>query len=152
MQVMQDACVAFKDEGVIGSLHRLGSYAFRIATGLTFMRRLENRNVEPVMECDCRDFNNALIIVKTLLLHCMKLYGGIIASASSQSLQLNAVGERADKQALFDALPATFTRQQFDEASKDIPQSPRTIEGWLYRWNKVGKVKQVAYATYQKVV
>lgn len=151
MQVMQDACVATKDEGIIATLHRLGPYTFRIATALTFIRNLENHTVQPHMECDFRDFDNALIIVKTLLLHCMKLYGGIVRAASATSLNLRAVGLRADQQELFDALPETFSKKEFAEANNKLELNIRTSEGWLGQWKENNIVKEIGYAKYKKV-
>jgi hypothetical protein len=101
--------------------------------------------------CDDQDFNNALVIVKTLLRHTLKLYGSVVRAADTKTLNLKGIDGRKDVKNLWDNLPEEFSSAEFKQLSHELGISHRTTERWLQRWVAEESVTRVSQGQYKKI-
>ena len=150
MQVLQDICVTWKGDAPISVTHRLGSYVMKIASVLTYLRHMGDPVIQDFYWCDECDFVNALVIVKVVLLHSMRLCGNVVAEPQVKVAVVKGLDNREDVQKLFAALPEAFDKQEFIRISRAQGKYPKTTEKWLPDWVGQGKITIESRGHYRK--
>ncbi|GAB3509830.1 hypothetical protein GCM10027341_47380 [Spirosoma knui] len=84
-QQWKDEIREFVSEDLDGSVNRLGLIAFRIAMLFTTLRAFDTGGVADVLTCSDLDFDNALLIVKMLKRHVLRLYDQLPKPKQSQA-------------------------------------------------------------------
>ena len=153
-QLREEYCSLFSDE-IEPSIFRLGLVCFRLAMVISVCRlvdepdRLEQVLREGHLVCEAADFEVARQMVDVLLQHTAKIHTLLMKPKVAQqpSKQLN----RSQKE-LFNALPETFTTEQFDAIAPQLniakSTSWRHLRLFLYEH---GLVQRLSQGNYRKV-
>ena len=153
-QLREEYCSLFSDE-IEPSIFRLGLVCFRLAMVISVCRlvdepdRLEQVLREGHLVCEAADFEVARQMVDVLLQHTAKIHTLLMKPKAAQqpSKQLN----RSQKE-LFNALPETFTTEQFDAIAPQLniakSTSWRHLRLLLYEH---GLVQRLSQGNYRKV-
>ena len=143
-----DKYIFLQKEDLEASLIRLGLICFRLAMTITTIRTLENEYLPQIIECEQRDFEIALAMIKVLLQHTEEVF----LYLPKKDLVLP---KGKDKKELFlDALPKVFTTQVYKEIGEEHQLSLATAKryiaefinkGWIHKkshGNFVNKLKK----------
>ncbi len=152
MQFIQDSCRAWKGDGVVSILHRLGSYTMRLTVALTFLRHMDRGDFKEPIWCEDRDFINALIIAATTLSHSMNIYGTVVKAVDTNMLLLKGIDSAARANELWEKLPDEFTTKECEEAARAVGVSWHTADKWVRNhWLKDQRVERVQQGKYKKL-
>lgn len=131
-----DKFVFLKKEDLEASLLRLGVICFRLTMIFSIIRALENDSLQPIIECEQRDFEIALSMIKVLLEHTEEVFLYL------PKKELILPKSKNDKELFLDALPKEFTTKEYQGIGKRYGLSQSTSKrynnefiekGWIHR-------------------
>ncbi len=128
---IQDLYIALKDDEYIATIRRLGLIAFRIMMIKTALRTMENGDVSDTIICDDIDFQNTLKMVEVLIKHSAEVYSNLISETP-------VIKTKKPKDLFLAALPKEFNRQGYLEVAAKYNINPKTAEGYISKFVKVG--------------
>ena len=117
----------------VATIRRLGLIAFRISMVLTALRIAEHGNTGPLLECEDRDFDTALAMIRVLVKHAAKVFAELPAEDKPP-------GRKNKKERFFTALPQSFNRQKYLEVASKTGINPRTVERYITQFVKSGLI------------
>ncbi|WP_299187917.1 DUF3987 domain-containing protein [uncultured Aquimarina sp.] len=131
-----DKFVFLKKDDLEASLLRLGVICFRLSMIFSIIRALENDMLEPIIECEQRDFEIALSMIKVLLEHTEEVFLYL------PKKKLTLPKSKNDKELFLDALPREFTTKEYQHIGNRYGLSQSTSKrytnefikkGWIHR-------------------
>ncbi len=131
-----DKFVFLKKEDLEASLLRLGVICFRLTMIFSIIRALENDRLQPIIECEQRDFEIALSMIKVLLEHTEEVFLYL------PKKELKLPREKDNKELFLDALPKNFTTKEYQIIGKQYGLSQSTSKrytnefiekGWIHK-------------------
>jgi Protein of unknown function (DUF3987)/VirE N-terminal domain len=128
---IQDLYIALKDDEYIATIRRLGLIAFRLMMIKTALRVMENGDVSDTIICDDIDFQNTLKMVEVLIKHSAEVYSNLISETP-------VAKTKKPKDLFLAALPKEFSRQGYLEIASKYNINPKTAEGYIGKFVKVG--------------
>lgn len=137
---------------IIASVRRLAICFFRVAMILSVMRHIENHNENTTsytkaekITCTDTDYNNAELIINTLLFHTIKIFNQVKSSKRNKF----SSGKRT---LLLEKLPAEFNRSLIMDLAAFIGIKEKTAEGYISQFITQGKVQRVEHNQYLKIL
>jgi len=127
----QDLYIALKDDEYIATIRRLGLIAFRIMMIKTTLRIMEHGDVSTTLICDDTDFQNTLKMVEVLVKHSSTVYSNLLSEAPKPKV-------KKPKDAFLESLPKEFNRKGYLEVASKLNINPKTAEGYISKFVKVG--------------
>jgi hypothetical protein len=135
----------------IASVRRLGVCFFRIAMILAVMRHIENYEEDiqlykkaKKITCSDIDYNNAEMIINTLIYHTIKIYTQVKATKRNKF-------SKAKKELLLDKLPTEFNRAKAMELASFIGIKEKTAENYIAQFITQGSLQRLEHNQYTKV-
>jgi hypothetical protein len=118
--------VAFTGDDAGSIVKRLGLILFRIAMIFTALRKFENGDTSPHIQCADADFHSAHVLVELYLQHSLLMFHNLPKQSEA------AVFKSADnKRKFFYALPPHFKRAEATELGKAFSLSARSVDAML---------------------
>ncbi len=134
----------FTSDNAASIVKRLGLLLYRLAMIFTAIRKYENRSTEVEIYCTDNDFNLALHLSESYLIHSLIMYNNLPKEDSTL-----VFSEAPNKKAFFNALPDSFTRAEAIELGNDHHMSTRTVDAFLKQLLD-SKLEKVANGKYTK--
>lgn len=139
-------------DDIIASVRRLAISFFRIAMILSVMRHIDKHNedistyskVEKII-CIDTDYNNAELIINTLLFHTIKIFNQVKGVNKNKFNK----GKRA---LLLDSLPDEFNRSQAMDIASYIGIKEKTAEGYITSYIERNSVSRIEHNSYKKLI
>lgn len=128
---IQDLYIVLKDDEYIATIRRLGLIAFRLMMIKTALRTMENGDISDTIICDDIDFQNTLKMVEVLIKHSAEVYSNLISETP-------VIKTKKPKDLFLAALPKEFNRQGYLEVASKYNINPKTAEGYIGKFVKVG--------------
>ncbi len=133
-------------ERFLPSVRRMAVSALRIMSVLTILRALNATESLPrKVECSDQDFNRAMLMVETLLIHSGHIFLKL-KSPSNQNLT-NTQGWNL----LYNALPDKFQRCEAIKTGNRLGIKNQRIDKYLHRLCDENKLRKLEFGVYQKV-
>ncbi|WP_299216210.1 DUF3987 domain-containing protein [uncultured Aquimarina sp.] len=132
--------------GMEASLFRLGLICFRITMILSVLRMMETENLETVKECEPRDFEIALFMIKTLLAHMESVFLYLPKEKLTLPRQKNI------KECFLDELPSQFTTQGYRDISKRLKISQKSAERYIKQFVEKGYLQRKFHGQYLNII
>jgi hypothetical protein len=156
---VNEECCDEVDNKMQGVVRRMGLIAYRIMMVLTAVRHLENvyRNSSSLdkteqLLCHEYDYSIAMSICETLLYHAVFIYRNL---SGSQSKRLQAASQEtgvyARRNALYNMLPETFTKKDYDATVLALGENGSTANKWIEAFIKDGKLSRIEQGKYRKI-
>lgn len=156
---VNEECCDEVDNKMQGVVRRMGLIAYRIMMVLTAVRHLENvyRNSSSLdkteqLLCHEYDYSIAMSICETLLYHAVFIYRNL---SGSQFKRLNTVSQEtgvyARRNPLYNMLPDTFTKKDYDAAVLTLGENGSTANKWIEAFIKDGKLCRIEQGKYRKI-
>jgi hypothetical protein len=134
----------FNSESAGSIVKRLGLILYRMAMIFTAIRKFENQSVATEITCNDVDFHSALQLADLYLKHSLLMFHNLPKQEESGLFRSGA-----NKRKFFDALPASFKRQEAIELAKSFNLSARSVDAMLKAL--IGsRLSQPNYGTYLK--
>ncbi|WP_207493179.1 DUF3987 domain-containing protein [Aridibaculum aurantiacum] len=130
-QQVQQTYITLKGLDYMATVRRLGLIAFRIAMILSVLRLMETGEMPSRLVCEERDFQTAMGIVKTLVIHSAKVFSELPAEAQLPK-------RKNQKEKFLDALPKEFNRQGYLKVATKMKIPEKTAEGYIGEFSKKG--------------
>ncbi len=137
-----DKFVFLKKEDLEASLLRLGVICFRLTMIFSIIRALENDSLQPIIECEQRDFEIALSMIKTLLEHTEEVFLYL------PKPKLILPKSKNKKELFLDTLPREFTTKEYKIIGKNYEIVEPTSERWIKDFVKKGWVHRKSRGNY----
>ena len=142
-----------------GIVRRMGLIAYRIMMVLTAVRHLENvYNVQAdsngiiQLVCQESDYFVAMSICDTLLYHAVFIYRNLSGNQSKQtSSVLQETGVATRRNTLYNILPETFTKKDYDAAVLALGENGSTAAKWIETFIRSGKLRRIEQGKYRKI-
>lgn len=136
--------IALLGDEAVASVRRLGLIFFRIAMVLSTLRIFETAELPSPLYCEDIDFDNAKLMINTLLQHSKKMF--LYIKSNNPDMSVDNLKNR-----FFEQLPDEFSRQQAIDIAKTLEISERTADKYLKSF--IGKFleKSITYGHYKKV-
>ena len=165
---VNEECCDEVDNRMQGIVRRMGLIAYRIMMGLiayrimmvlTAVRHLENvYNVQAdsngiiQLVCQESDYFVAMNICDTLLYHAVFIYRNLSGNQSKQtSSALQETGVAARRNTLYNILPETFTKKDYDAAVLALGENSSTAAKWIEAFIRSGKLRRIEQGKYRKI-
>ena len=156
---VNEECCDEVDNRMQGIVRRMGLIAYRIMMVLTAVRHLENAyNVQAdsngiiQLVCQESDYFVAMNICDTLLYHAVFIYRNLSGNQSKQtSSALQEAGVAARRNTLYNILPETFTKKDYDAAVLALGENGSTAAKWIEAFIKSGKLRRIEQGKYRKI-
>ena len=156
---VNEECCDEVDNKMQGVVRRMGLIAYRIMMVLTAVRHLENvhRNSSSLDEveqlvCHEYDYSIAMNMCETLLYHAVFIYQNL---SGNQSKQFNSasqeIGVYARRNTLYNMLPDTFTKKDYDALVSSLGENGSTANKWIEAFIKDGKLCRIEQGKYRKI-
>ncbi len=156
---VNEECCDEVDNKMQGVVRRMGLIAYRIMMVLTAVRHLENvhRNSSShdkteQLVCHEYDYSTAMNICETLLYHAVFIYQNL---SGNQSKQFNSasqeIGVYARRNTLYNMLPDTFTKKDYDVQVSSLGENGSTANKWIEAFIKDGKLCRIEQGKYRKI-
>jgi hypothetical protein len=156
---VNEECCDEVDNKMQGVVRRMGLIAYRIMMVLTAVRHLENvhRNSSSLDEteqlvCHEYDYSIAMSICETLLYHAVFIYQNL---SGNQSKRFNSasqeIGVYARRNTLYNMLPDTFTKKDYDALVSSLGENGSTANKWIEAFIKDGKLCRIEQGKYRKI-
>ena len=147
------------DLAVLGASHRMGLIAYRIMMVLTAVRHLENvhRNSSShdkteQLVCHEYDYSTAMNICETLLYHAVFIYQNLSGNQSKRFYTASQeTGVYARRNTLYNMLPETFTKKDYDATVLALGENGSTANKWIEAFIKDGKLSRIEQGKYRKI-
>lgn len=137
----QDLYIALKDDEYIATIRRLGLIAFRIMMIKTTLRIMEHGECSTTLVCDVTDFQNTLKMIDVLVKHSSNVYSNLLSEAPKPKV-------KKPKDLFLEALPKEFNRQGYLEVAAKLNINPKTAEGYISKFVKVGVITSPKHDSY----
>ena len=156
---VNEECCDEVDNRMQGIVRRMGLIAYRIMMVLTAVRHLENvYNVQAdsngiiQLVCQESDYFVAMNICDTLLYHAVFIYRNLSGNQSKQtSSALQETGVAARRNTLYNMLPETFTKKDYDAAVLALGENGSTAAKWIEAFIRSGKLRRIEQGKYRKI-
>ena len=156
---VNEECCDEVDNRMQGIVRRMGLIAYRIMMILTAVRHLENvYNVQAdsngiiQLVCQESDYFVAMNICDTLLYHAVFIYRNLSGNQSKQtSSALQETGVATRRNTLYNILPETFTKKDYDAAVLALGENGSTAAKWIEAFIKSGKLHRIEQGKYRKI-
>ena len=156
---VNEECCDEVDNRMQGIVRRMGLIAYRIMMVLTAVRHLENvYNVQAdsngiiQLVCQESDYFVAMNICDTLLYHAVFIYRNLSGNQSKQtSSALQETGVAARRNTLYNILPETFTKKDYDAAVLALGENSSTAAKWIEAFIRSGKLRRIEQGKYRKI-
>lgn len=132
-----------KGEDCIGTIRRLGLIAFRMAMLLSTIRLLETGEIPENIICEQQDFDAALTIADTLLVHASYIF----TQLPENNQPVKRLGK---KERFYEALTAKFNRQTYLKIAKQTGVNAKTAERYITEFQKSNLIYREAHNEYVK--
>jgi hypothetical protein len=150
-QVLNNTCgqwlhevTTFTSESAGSIVKRLGLILYRLAMIFSAMRKFESQSMATELICNDVDFHSALQLADLYLKHSLLMFHNLPKQEDSG---LFRSGD--NKKKFFDALPASFKRQEAIELAKSFNLSARSVDAML-KALLGSRLSQPNYGTYLK--
>jgi len=137
----QDLYLALKDDEYIATIRRLGLIAFRIMMIKTTLRIMEHGDISSSLICDEADFQNTLKMVDVLVKHSSLVYSELLNEEPKPKI-------KKPKDAFLESLPKEFNRQGYLDIAIKLSINPKTAEGYISKFVKVGVIISPKHDSY----
>lgn len=156
---VNEECCDEVDNRMQGIVRRMGLIAYRIMMVLTAVRHLENvynmqadSNGIIQLVCQESDYFVAMNICDTLLYHAVFIYRNLSGHQSKQtSSALQETGVAARRNTLYNMLPETFTKKDYDAAVLALGENGSTAAKWIEAFIRSGKLRRIEQGKYRKI-
>ena len=156
---VNEECCDEVDNRMQGIVRRMGLIAYRIMMVLTAVRHLENvYNVQAdsngiiQLVCQESDYFVAMNICDTLLYHAVFIYRNLSGNQNKQtSSALQEAGVAARRNTLYNILPETFTKKDYDAAVLALGENGSTAAKWIEAFIRSGKLRRIEQGKYRKI-
>ncbi len=168
-QVNEECCEEV-DNRVQGIVRRTGLIAFRMMMLLTAIREMESatyntnhpdpgsdinaerQNTSVHLLCRKADYDTSFLICDTLLYHAVYIYRKL-SNAKNRMTDYNTTtpGVAAHRNRLYNLLPDTFTRQEYDEIATAAGECINTAVKWIGVFIKSGMLRRMEQGRYCKI-
>ena len=156
---VNEECCDEVDNKMQGVVRRMGLIAYRIMMVLTAVRHLENvhRNSSSLdgaeeLICHEYDYSIAMSICETLLYHAVFIYQNL---SGNQSKRFNSASQEtgvyARRNTLYNMLPDTFTKKDYDALVSSLGENGSTANKWIEAFIKDGKLCRIEQGKYRKI-
>ena len=155
---VNEECCDEVDNKMQGVVRRMGLIAYRIMMVLTSVRHLDNvihkSSSDETVQLVCHEFDYsiAMSICDTLLYHAVFIYQNL---SGNQSKRFNAdsqeTGVYARRNILYNMLPDTFTKKDYDAAVLTLGENGSTANKWIEAFIKDGKLCRIEQGKYRKI-
>lgn len=153
-----EECCDEVDNKMQGVVRRMGLIAYRIMMVLTVVRHLDNvihkSSSDETVQLVCHEFDYsvAMSICDTLLYHAVFIYQNL---SGNQSKRFNTVSQEtgvyARRNTLYNMLPDTFTKKDYDAAVLTLGENGSTANKWIEAFIKDGKLSRIEQGKYRKI-
>lgn len=138
------------DINLLGTAHRMGLIGFRIMMTLTVLRELDEHKIEelpfdgniPKLICSKEDFGRTIMLMNVLTKHAIYMFEQLSEPDSKDVKRWDYV---------YDRLPNSFTKHDYDLTIESLGLKVRTAERWLKRLITEGKLQKCTQGFYQKI-
>ena len=150
---VNEECCDEVDNKMQGVVRRMGLIAYRIMMVLTAVRHLENvycnsssHDKTEQLVCHEFDYSTAMNICETLLYHAVFIYQNLSGNQSKRFYTASQeTGVYARRNTLYNMLPDTFTKKDYDAAVLALGKYCKQVDRSLYqRWqampNRAGEI------------
>lgn len=156
---VNEECCDEVDNRMQGIVRRMGLIAYRIMMVLTAIRHMEDMyNVQVDSDgvihlvCQEADYHVAMNICDTLLYHAVFIYQSLSGNQSKSSTSiLQETGVAARRNTLYNMLPETFTKKDYDTAVSTLGENVSTAAKWIEAFIKSGKLYRIEQGKYRKI-
>ena len=157
-QVNEECCDEV-DNKMQGVVRRMGLIAYRIMMVLTAVRYLENMphessssNKTIQLICHKYDYSIAMSICETLLCHAVFIYRNLSGNQSKRLQSLSQeTGIYARRNTLYNMLPETFTKKDYDATVLALGENGSTANKWIEAFIKDGRLSRIEQGKYRKI-
>lgn len=157
-QVNEECCDEV-DNRMQGVVRRMGLIAYRIMMVLTAVRQLGNGHDVQMSQdgiirlvCHESDYRAAMSICDTLLYHAVFIYRNLSGNQSKQTASvLQETGVAARRNTLYNMLPETFTKKDYDAAVLALGENGSTAAKWIEAFIRSGKLCRIEQGKYRKI-
>lgn len=140
-----DTFLFLQKNGMEASLFRLGLICFRITMVLSVLRMMETGNLQILKECEPRDFEIALAMIKTLLVHTESVFLYLPKEKLTLPRQKNI------KERFLDELPLEFTTQGYRDVSEKLKVPQKSAERYIKGFIERGFLERTSHGNYSKI-
>ena len=156
---VNEECCDEVDNRMQGIVRRMGLIAYRIMMVLTAVRYLENMphessssNKTIQLICHKYDYSIAMSICETLLCHAVFIYRNLSGNQSKRLQSLSQeTGIYARRNTLYNMLPGTFTKKDYDATVLALGENGSTANKWIEAFIKDGKLSRIEQGKYRKI-
>ena len=137
---------------------RIVLIAYRIMMVLTAVRHLDNvihkSSSDETVQLVCHEFDYsiAMSICDTLLYHAVFIYQNL---SGNQFKRFNTVSQEtgvyARRNILYNMLPDTFTKKNYDTLVSSLGENGSTANKWIEAFIKDGKLSRIEQGKYRKI-
>ena len=155
---VNEECCDEVDNKMQGVVRRMGLIAYRIMMVLTAVRHLDNvihkSSSDETVQLVCHEFDYsiAMSICDTLLYHAVFIYQNL---SGNQSKRFNTVSQEtgvyARRNTLYNMLPDTFTKKDYDAVVLTLGENGSTANKWIEAFIKDGKLCRIEQGKYRKI-
>ena len=154
-QVVEDVSKAMQ-----GIVRRLAFATFRIIMVLTSIRYMDNisrtnypssSNVPIKLICNDSDFRCAISIADTLIYHSIYCYTHLPKTISEIGVKGKIVTKSDKMNKLFEALPNTFDKSEYTQASEKLGFPASTTSKWINAFILQGRIERINQNSYKKI-
>ncbi len=156
---VNEECCDEVDNRMQGVVRRMGLIAYRIMMVLTAVRQLGNgydvqMSQDGIIRLVCHeaDYRAAMSICDTLLYHAVFIYRNLSGNQSKQTASiLQETGVAARRNTLYNMLPETFTKKDYDAAVLALGENGSTAAKWIEAFIRSGKLCRIEQGKYRKI-
>lgn len=156
---VNEECCDEVDNRMQGVVRRMGLIAYRIMMVLTAVRQLGNgydvqTSQDGIIRLVCHesDYRVAMSICDTLLYHAVFIYRNLSGNQSKQTASiLQETGVAARRNTLYNMLPETFTKKDYDAAVLTLGENGSTAAKWIEAFIRSGKLCRIEQGKYRKI-
>lgn len=120
-----------KGEEYIGTIRRLGLITFRLSMILSALRLMDSGEIPDKLICEEQDFNTALTIAETLIIHASYIFNQL-----PESEQLMKKPNKRER--FYETLPLQFNRQGYLKVAGQLGIKDKTAQGYITNFVKGG--------------
>ena len=136
---------------IIASVRRLAICFFRVTMIFSVMRYIENNDEDAAIYaqagkiiCTDKDYNNAELIINTLLFHTIKIFNQVKGTKRNKF-------SKGKRDLFLDKLPLEFNRPLAMDLAAFIGIKEKTAEGYITQFITQRKVQRLAHNQYVKI-
>lgn len=138
-------------KSLLGTARRIGLIGFRFMMLLTILREMSSGNYADrpftgnsmKLVCTLDDFIRGIMLMHCLVRHSIHIF---------KRISTNLEPTKQKSEILFEQLPDTFTRAEYDDIVVRKGYSVRTSETWIGKFISDGRLKRVAKGEYMKIL